>query len=521
MYRLACISFILTMSAMASAASAQIAATPQIGDAAAAFSLRAHDASGRSGLMVETPPVLTEGTVKPLGTIASFNVRFGAAARLQKPVWSNNLGFDSGALLFFTVFSAQAEAAEPIPAWCGAGHGGLLRLPYTNCLLETPDGKARLVGGVYSRLGPDYQGPVPRNFIHGAPPWYVSALEPTDHPTPIDRPPLAKADASELPLLTISLIYIGREKNGALRFATRIGADGDLARIPLKSYLVEMKGGAARFPFGKFDLVMVDDGGGARSHWEASSREAALPAPIASKENAPGEGAASTPGRPKPTPFVLRGAKIDPTAMQVQANPVGVGGTLLSGPAYHWRTAHADVDASVLGLHVRTAKDAVFHEIELVDQIFGSRTIKHAWCGQVIGLNIRTTRCLDVLPDGSVGNLLYFSAGAEWMSGLGNEPLNTVRVLKSELNPSEEDLIGPMNFSLKLDKADQRLSLHAEVERNGQVVKIWRDEVDFSGDGTARLPFWSHTIVLRKVKTGFVEIQLRPDGDGRGLLEIQ
>ena len=374
-----------------------------------------------------------------------------------------------------------------------------------------------LWGGLYSQLGEDYHGPIPRIAIHGAPPWYVSLLDSMGSPPPIERPPLGPAKVSDLPLLRIRLIYIGKEKDGQFNFATRIGLASETeAPVALRRYQAKLEAGVLRLPFGSFDLVVSEDGEGVRAKREPSARQAVKPDARADSPKT----AQTAPLRVKPTPFVIRGAKLDPNAFKVSAEPVEREGVLLTGPAAHWRTAHANVDVGVIGLHVRTAKDGVFHAVELVDEKLGARVISHAWCGPVFGLGIKTIRCIAVTADGSEGKQLYFTGGAEWMSSMGGAADGSVSAQTAEINPSDEDLTGPMTFSLRLDNADRRLKLHAEVERQGDTVVIWRGELEFDAQDTARLPLWTHTLVVHKVKPGVVDAKLQAGGDGAGPLEI-
>ncbi len=88
-----------------------------------------------------------------------------------------------------------------------------------------------------------------------------------------------------------------------------------------------------------------------------------------------------------------------------------------------------------------------------------------------------------------------------------------------DVTPSEQDLLGPMTFHLRLDGAGRDLRVHAEVQQGDETSVLWRGSVPFGPDGAAHLPFWSHQIVATKTAGG-VTVQLQPTGDGAGPLEI-
>jgi hypothetical protein len=490
-------------------------ASPEPVDAAAALGFHIRDAELRAGLVVEGTPKLSEGPVKRRDPILTVDVRYGVAGVLQQPVLVDDIAIDAGTLLFLAAFRSAAEQTEPLPAWCGASHaGGLGRVGRTVCIVESPDGRARLSEGVVAPLDMASAGRISASLVHLAPSWYVSAVHADGKPSPFPRPAVTPADPARLPLLRLTLVYSAASKNKLYVSSYLQQASGEGGRQYLRTYELPLTDGEARLPFGRFALALQPTNDGVRARWAPQDQGPATATP---QEQAPAVAVADL----KPTPFVISGVRLDPSLLRPASAPVQLDQVLLSGPASHWHTARADFVANAgWSIHLRTPKGAVFHEVEDFEvDALGARSIKRAWCGPMSALGLPSrTLCVDVRPGGGLGKEVIAVPGHPWMAAklTGSGP--TIAIDHADLQPSEEDLAGPMTFSVVLDDVGRRLSVHAQVEHEGETVTIWRAALPFDADGVARIPFWSHTLVAAKAHEG-VKVRWEPNGDGAGPLE--
>ncbi len=85
------------------------------------------------------------------------------------------------------------------------------------------------------------------------------------------------------------------------------------------------------------------------------------------------------------------------------------------------------------------------------------------------------------------------------------------------MQPSDQDLIGPVNFAIKASWLNfYNVELEADATIRGKHVILWRSPVPYDKDGVAVLPFWTHTLVLRRVIGTGVSVKFLPNGDGKG-----
>jgi len=160
-------------------------------------------------------------------------------------------------------------------AWCGPGHGGLIRLPMTVCMVSRPDGQVQLQTGEIIRVDEDSTRPIHRSDFNGAPSWYVSGLVEIYKPHPAAPAPVGPADASRLPTLQLSLVPT-RATGGVKLFAYVSQAAAEGPREYVRSFDLPAVDGVARLPFGRFVLRMDVAESGVTGSWEPAP---APPAP--------------------------------------------------------------------------------------------------------------------------------------------------------------------------------------------------------------------------------------------------
>ncbi|HEY1561505.1 MAG TPA: hypothetical protein VGF71_11520 [Caulobacteraceae bacterium] len=218
--------------------------------------------------------------------------------------------------------------------------------------------------------------------------------------------------------------------------------------------------------------------------------------------------------------FSFDGVRFDPVKLVVSADPVGSGGTVLSGPVTHQATAR-------LAAPIETATTPSLHAVagtELYQIVAPTRydPAQTYWCGpfKSMGLLAHPTVTTCVFA-GDTGYEFISVGGEAWLGPLPSpDDFHTTDVTaKVALTPSETDLFGPMDFTLVVRRvAKSGVDVEAWAAMNGRKTMFWSGELAFDPDGKTVLPFWSHQLALtRQDKT--VKAVFTPNGDGRGWME--
>ncbi|MDB5443158.1 MAG: hypothetical protein JWP73_1534 [Phenylobacterium sp.] len=227
----------------------------------------------------------------------------------------------------------------------------------------------------------------------------------------------------------------------------------------------------------------------------------------------------------KTEPYVVGGVRLDPAKLTLSTGPVKAGEPLLAGVAAHRRTAVLMQDFQVSRfLDERAEAGGVFHEVSYQARPEGGLSGDTQWCGPISNNSIRgrvtQPRCITA---GFEGYEVVMPTRAElWLQGNGH-PVLAPRVIKGSqlaLRPSDKDLLGPLDVTVKVDRiAKGGVGLEAVAQNAKGKVTFWEGFVRWDANGAGELPFWGQTLRLKR-QGDAVEAQLTPDGDGRGWLEI-
>ncbi len=224
-------------------------------------------------------------------------------------------------------------------------------------------------------------------------------------------------------------------------------------------------------------------------------------------------------------PLTLAGVRFDPAALKPSDGVQTEGSVLLGGPIGHRLTGRLgearDFAWSPLKIHLDAG--TVVHQ-QLIDGDDGDVT---AWCGPghiVSALGVRRSPmvCVRGADD---GYRAYEAVGRPWLaagSTLANDPTflgfkTTATTMPIE--PSGEDLVGGMDFALKLTKLGKTsVTLDAVAMRDGQSVTFWSGELPIDPSGKVSVPFWSHRLILTRLPDGkALTVTFTADGDGNPL----
>lgn len=218
--------------------------------------------------------------------------------------------------------------------------------------------------------------------------------------------------------------------------------------------------------------------------------------------------------------FSFDGVRFDPARLVVAADPVGSGGTILSGPVTHQATARlaAPIEtATTPSLHA--AAGAEFYQIVAPTRYDPAQTY---WCGpfKSMGLLAHPTVTTCVFA-GDTGYEFISVGGETWLGPLPSPDdfHMTDATATVALTPSNQDFFGPMDFTLVVQRVGKSgVDVEAYAAMAGKKSLFWSGELAFDPDGKTVLPFWSHELILiRQEKT--VKAVFKPNGDGRGWME--
>ena len=223
-------------------------------------------------------------------------------------------------------------------------------------------------------------------------------------------------------------------------------------------------------------------------------------------------------------PMTLGALRFEPDGLAVTAGPVAAGQPVLTGKIGHRRTATLNAAVDVAGTMKLHADAGTVFEAVVIPTDF--EPFQTYWCGPMRAkpalASARVTDDCVTLEE--FGYVILPAEGESWLA----DPPDPASPLKWKttaadfsMTPSDQDLIGPLDFTLKVTKITTKaISLEASAARDGKTVVVWTGALAVAADGTAVLPLWTHRLVLTRAgKT--VTAAYTPDGDGAGWLEAK
>ena len=226
-----------------------------------------------------------------------------------------------------------------------------------------------------------------------------------------------------------------------------------------------------------------------------------------------------------PTPFVIGGVRIDPSALKSAEGVVGRGGMALSGQAEYAVTARL---AQPLNLRAPLINDTapeglIMHQLEFArTSPLGARSMTRIWCGPIGAPTVwsrqRVTMCLR--RGGPTGLEAFWpSTGRPWLGT--TQATGSVAALRAHdfsVAPSPTSLLDPLGFRIDIQRiTDTGTTLRLFVRHGDEDALIFTATPEFE-DGTATLPLWTHRLRLTR-SGGGLTATLTADGDGEGPVE--
>lgn len=245
----------------------------------------------------------------------------------------------------------------------------------------------------------------------------------------------------------------------------------------------------------------------------------AVSTPVVAQDASPPP-AIAAPSSDRPTPFVIGGLRLAPERLSVATVPVRRRGVVLSGVAEHARTARI-VRPMTIRFPVfseQAPAGAVLHMTEFVSDGPGGDEVFRTWCGD---LGRKTVF-------GGASPSLCFLEGdplrRAWISESARPWLSTSSFVHGsipgradhfEIQPSADDLIGPMEVRLEVQRVTPtNVTLRLVARRDGQDATVTTLTRPFE-NGIATVPLWTHTLSLAAAGDSVLP-SLTHDGNGAG-----
>lgn len=461
---------------------------------------------------------VVEGPVQAGGILATIPMTHARPGILRETVQLGSYRMQAGTPIYQTAFGKAGF--ESVTAWCGVFEVRplLTWTDYHACIVDTPNGASALAPATSLR------GP--------AAGWFVEKLNLTQVSKPFPRPRIESSseDGQELSLRwALAGIVNGQ---ATLQFAL-IGPSGskDPSEIELGRIRLDLMSGPKVFD------SMLDGKGGAielsLSGPSAVSAKLVDPAQHASSVK-PAPIMAATPeasvSRTEPTrsmgtDFVINGVYLLPAKMQASSSQVQKGGVLLSGPARFWETASLTYQffhQSRVGATVTASPGTRLQKVEVIARgPLGLRETKTYWCGsfdyQAMGIRLPMAHCLrqeniervELSQVGVRGTPLVFDASRM----ITREVLLAKNFdLTSGSSTTPNDLEVEVVLS-NLTKSAVEVTFRGG--RNGVANPFLSLRLPLTENGTAELPFWTHTLSLKRQEGG-IAAQWQENSPGLG-----
>ena len=450
---------------------------------------------------------VAESLVEPGGIIATIPMAHARPGVLKETVQLGFYRMQAGTPVYQATFGKPG--LESVAAWCGVFEVRPLLswTDYHACILETPTGEAALAPATSLR------GP--------AAGWFVQKINMSQVSKSFPKPRIESgAEGVQELALRWALVSIVNGQ-ATLQFAL-IGPRGsknpseiELGRIGLNlsdgpkvfDGRLDGKDGAIELSLsgpGAVTAKLVDPA----SHFTAVPQSTAMPA--TTEINLP----RAEPARSMGTDFVINSVLLSPAKMEASSSPVSKGGVILSGPARFWETAgltYQFFHQSRAGATVTASPGTQLQKAEVIARgPLGLRETKIYWCGsfsyQAMGIRLPMAHCLrqaniervELSQVGVRGTPMVFDAGR----------LITREVLmakKFDLTPRPSPTSDDLQVEVVLSNLTKSfVEVTFKGGRNSGANPFFSMRLPWSQNGTAELPFWTHTLSLKQQESGIV-----------------
>lgn len=220
-----------------------------------------------------------------------------------------------------------------------------------------------------------------------------------------------------------------------------------------------------------------------------------------------------------PEPLTYGAVRFDPAKLSAPGGTIAVGKAVLGGRIAHRRTARLTAAVAFHAGNLWTV-DAGHPFYQLVADGEGGAPRVSYWCSTMVE-HQPLTKAEQPLCGwaGDGGYAVYPATGQmDWLTPAPDfeRPVAYDMDQPLALQPTDEDLVGAMDFTLILRRIDGGSAvLEAHAGMDGDRLTFWRGQVAFGADDRAVLPFWTHRLVLTRAGSG-VTAAFTADGDGQG-----
>jgi hypothetical protein len=226
----------------------------------------------------------------------------------------------------------------------------------------------------------------------------------------------------------------------------------------------------------------------------------------------------------------VAGVVFDPAILTAAPGPVARGQIVLSGKVAHRLTATLSQDVVFsYGLgSMHAAKGAVYQLVDFrpPDVVVDDDTSSF-WCAKASAGT--QPSCFWSDADGYHFGVAERTSRSskrpalnEWLVASPEFAPHSERIIKAPvlLDVSNVDLLGPMDFALRIESLDPLgVQLAAVASRDGAELVFWNCFVRFDESGKAVVPFWTHRLILRLQGDAVTAVYV-PGGDGKGLGDV-
>jgi hypothetical protein len=228
----------------------------------------------------------------------------------------------------------------------------------------------------------------------------------------------------------------------------------------------------------------------------------------------------------RPAAFSFGGVQLQPDTITVSAGEVSQGATVVRANARRRAVAAASTTSRVkapidLGTHDRVESGAVFHEVEYFDRDRKGDWVRTAfWCGPFISDTLRGRREVTQCVQGGV--VFAADPSTAWLAAAPKLTFVGNLQIDLPLQPLEQDPLGSFDVEINVEKVSRtEITLAAVAIRSGERVVFWKGRERLSPSAEARFPFWTKTLVVRKLAGRSVLARLEDAEDIYGLHAVR
>jgi hypothetical protein len=503
LFALAMCVLLSTTNAYAQLPNAQPPLGPSAEDGALGFDLDAD-----SSLVAIGPPTLAAGPVARNAWTVSLPVTQRAWGTIPDAIASSHMRISANTLVYHARFRANADRADAVDAWCGAGEWrnlyGWRARPV--CVVETTDGQATLGLGGLNNDGPA---------------WYIGSVS---YPDPEFRAPRSQIKRHEglTPTLWLQYMYAGTYGD-VINVNQRITGPESLGSSEawFGGSQLRLKDGEMEYPFGRFSMVLrpSTDKSTVAARWELRAKDIPV-APTAAAA------ARETSERVAPDKFVIGAARFDPALLSVSAGAIAKRGVIASGPAGHARAGKLGAALEVSDMVKFTAPAGLaMHRFQMFRRNgSGGGYIVEVWCGLFLAkwtaISNHRTVCLMDSHNGGFVLLPTLEEETTLMSTTRfveptYVPGRTFSIVDQE-TPSDT----PYQLAFILRSiTTQTAEIEINVTHDNDNTRIWKLELPLTDGGSLTLPLWTRALEITRAGDT-VSATLVANEDGRGLIDV-